>query len=58
MNTGPQQTPPPPRMSLFHKRFFLGEITKCDSGEMRESVSRVSEKTLTKLISQFLKEKV
>ena len=29
------------------------QITKGDSGEMPESVSRVSEKTLTKLISEF-----
>ena len=38
---------------LFPSVFGRGEITKGDSGEMRESVSRVSEKTLTKLISQF-----
>ena len=34
-----------------------GEITKCDSGENPESVSRVSEKTLTNLISEFQKKK-
>ena len=30
-----------------------GELQKSDSGEMPESVFRVSEKTLTKLISEF-----
>ena len=34
-----------------------GEITKGDSGEKPESVSRVSEKTLTNLISEFQKKK-
>ena len=34
-----------------------GEITKSDSGEIPESVFKVSEKTLTKLISEFYKKK-
>ena len=34
-----------------------GEFTKGDSGEKPESVSRVSEKTLTNLIGEFQKKK-
>ena len=44
---------PPPKVCVCGG----GELTKGDSGEKPESVSRVSEKTLTNLISEFQKKK-